>query len=269
MGTIPLPSSLIVGTTDLTDKFHNTMDILDETRLGGQLTEMLQLGVLKLRLCRWRNAVTQLNQMPDSSTLSDTHGAGFSTWLGIIEATLKGVIEPVPAASDTPIDENRWLLDEVQHLCEYHRGPLRQQPPAPEGLKSASAGPILQAVASMVGSLEVEEMRGKLSELRSSDAARILDHDLASEHNIGLLRQSARAWDLQFSGQLKIVSHQYSRHKVDGNAHLSAGDSFAQNYQGPIVKSSNRYEDFSVSGDATTHLGNMYGKNVFDYARGK
>ncbi|KAJ3532879.1 hypothetical protein NM208_g8237 [Fusarium decemcellulare] len=264
MGTISPPSSLIVGTVDLTDKFHNAMDILDQTRLGGQFTEMLQLGVLKLRLCRWRNAVTQLNQVPGSQLLTDAHGAGFNTWLGIIEATLKNGIEPAPTTSDALIGENRWLLDEVQHLCEYHRGPLRQQPLAHEGLKSASAGPILQAVGSMVGSLEINEMRERLNQLRSSDADRILSHHLASEYNIGLLKQNARACDLQFSEQLNIVHHQFMRTKVGGKARTNMGDSFAQNYQGPVVKSSNRYEDSTISDEARVNLGTMYGRSVFD-----
>ncbi|KAF5003069.1 hypothetical protein FDECE_10380 [Fusarium decemcellulare] len=255
MGTIPPSSSLIVGTDDLTDKFDSTMDILDATRLDGGFTEMLQLGLLKLRLCRWRNAVTQLNHVPGSQLLKDAHGAGFSNWLSIIEATLKDGIEPAPAASDARIGGNHWLLDEVQHLCEHHRGPLRQQPLAHEGLKSASAGPILQAVGSMVGSLEINEMRERLNQLRSSDADRILSHHLASEYNIGLLKQNARAWDLQFSEQLNIVHHQFMRTKVGGKARTNMGDSFAQNYQGPVVKASNRtFKNFSIWGQAKAHV---------------
>lgn len=251
---------LVVGTTDLTGHLEALIIHLDESLGNGEVPELLPAQLLKLRLCRWRDAVSRAQRTENSQFITSDNGKAFEGSLNIMQSMLR--TEPLPLGVSSNSNAGaHWLIKTAQWLSNSHRGPFKESSPSNSETAGKVPDYVLAAIASLMGGLEIEGVREKLAELREEDARFFCGHAQASEHDIGLLKEKAKLVDPALAELLSFGGHTFHRIKIDENATAALGDVITSDYRGPLSPSRNLYTGVSVSGAARATMGTTHGSN--------
>jgi hypothetical protein len=262
--------SLKIGKIDLADSFHDIIDCFDHTECDKN-DEALQLGLLKLRLCRWRNASVQLTW-----TSNETPEGADTNLFGVLLDSIKTSLESGAERADVspPVKEtctagakqlgDHWLAEMLDGLAAQHQGPSRQPSSADSRPKTAVPRATLMVVKGFIDRLEVVELRRKLAELRNLDANALKMHDQACEKDINLLKASAVAVDPEFGTLLRWGGGSYSNIIVGDDAIGHYGNNIASGETSTRAT----YQGVEAGGRTISHfgdtIGNYQGRTVFD-----
>ncbi|EUC40025.1 hypothetical protein COCMIDRAFT_10014 [Bipolaris oryzae ATCC 44560] len=258
---------LRVGTVDLIDKFNAIIYAFENTKPGKTIEETLQLEILKLRLCRWCDAIVQLavttNETPEGA---DT--VIFGSYLDFIHTLAQGTeTSPSTALMNASGDRDPadfWLIQTLQDVAEAHRGLSRQPSSTPGRSKGAIPKPVLMMAKVQVDQLEVIGLQAKLSQLRLADAEAFKTHRQVCEQDIGLLKRCAMAVDPEFGKMLRLGGDSYANIEVRDKAIGHYGHNIRSGERVESVA----YSGITAGGESITHfghtIGNFKGKTVFD-----
>jgi len=258
---------LKVGTTDLTDKFNLLIHAFENIKPGETIEETLQLEILKLRLCRWRDAIVQL-AVTTNGTPEGAEAVIFGSYLDCIHTLGQGT-ETSPLTASTNASEGGkpgdfWLIQTLQDVAKAHQGPSRQPYSTPSRPTRAISKQTLMAVKIQSDQLEVIGLQVKLSRLRFADSEAFKTHHQACEQNIGLLKRCAMVVDPEFGKLLHLGGDSYTNIEVQGRAAGHYGHNIGPGERVESVA----YSGITASGESISHfghtIGNFKGKTVFD-----
>lgn len=262
--------SLKIGSADLTNSFHDIIYCFEHIKCDKN-AEALQLRLLKLRLCRWRNAVVQLiwtsNETPEGADANL-----FGAFLGFIKTSLEPGAEK--ADISPPVKEkctagakqleDHWLVEMLDGLAAQHRGPSRQPSSAESRPKIAVPGTTWMAVKGLIDQLEVVGLKGKLTELRNLDAEAVKKSHRACEQDVILLKANAMAVDPELGRLLRWGGGAYTDIKVKDHAVGHYGNNIASGE----TSTQAIYQSIEAGGHTISHfgdtIGNFKGNTVFD-----
>ena len=258
---------LKVGTVDLTDKFNAIICAFENIKHGETIEETLQLEILKLRLCRWRDAIVQLAGTTNG-TPEGADAAIFGSYLDFVHTLGQGTetssSTALTNASEGGNPADFWLVQTLQDVAKAHQGPSRQPSSTPSRPTGAISKPTLMAVKGLFDQLEVIGLQAKLSRLRFADSEAFKTHEQACERDIGLLKRCAMVVDPEFGKLLRLGGDSFTNIEVQGSATGHYGHNIGPGERVESVA----YSGITANGDSITHfghtIGNFTGKTVFD-----
>ncbi|KAF2470475.1 uncharacterized protein BDR25DRAFT_343192 [Lindgomyces ingoldianus] len=243
------------------DKFHDIIDSFENIKPSENIEETLQLEILKLRLCRWRDAIVQLAGA--SETPEGADASLFDSFLSFIQNTL-GLGAEMPLSAGLTNAEDHWLIQTLQDAAGAHRGPSHQTSSTEGRPKRAISRPTLMAVKGLVDQLEVAGLQKKLHQLRSADSEAFKKHHRACEQDINLLKGSAMAVDPKFGELLRWGGDLFSDIEVQDNFVGHFGHNLAPGESSAGAT----FTGIKAGGHAFAHfghtIGNFKGKTMYD-----
>ncbi|KAI0383324.1 hypothetical protein F5Y04DRAFT_287477 [Hypomontagnella monticulosa] len=214
-------SQLVVGNVDIHTIFDDIISFLDNIHLGqedGQPTSKyrLQVGVLKLRLCRWRDVVMEFFEANEEPIDGPTVGQFFQNQLVDMKNLYK--------ENTKETDPDDCMARELNSLSRGHYG----QPRSTRRHPIIDCEELMVKLANIVERMEdhihAEKFSDRLAVMRFRDMASILGS--AARPDYRRLRDSSLSIDRKFVTLfINTDNHQYCNVTSTIDGRLRVGDS--------------------------------------------
>lgn len=273
-------AGLVIGAISLASLFDSVVNNFDRVQVGREFNEtrqryLLQLEVLKLRLHRWRDAVSKLLEVGDPA-VKQADGNLVKRHLSDIQSLFKKEEElskPYKVTTNKAEDEESkkdWLVKSLQCLSRKH---CADAPSVRSQVRWAIRGKkefegLVADVSVQVSNLEqiipTHEMERRLNQMRSEDANEIGKQHEANVKDVNLLQEIALVVDQKFADVVKVKAiNEWVGNIAEDEAMLHQGDLVSNDYHGTAIAPGGRWEGNVAKGKSRVTQGTSYGFNPF------
>ncbi|KAM7214522.1 putative heterokaryon incompatibility protein [Rhypophila decipiens] len=268
-------AGLVIGAISLSSLFDTVITNLDRIRIGRNLGEsyesyILRLEVLKLRLHRWRDAVSKLIEEggQGSTAVKQADGALAHQHLKLIEDLLQNeetLSEKFSSDSDNDSAPSKrdWLVRSIRCLSHGHRRSLdtSHTTNTPSSTSVGTGGSIKTTlrnqvswaisgdkgfedlfikVSTYVDNLEhivsTQEMEQELDKMRADDVKEVLIQPEANKKDTDFLKEVSLLIDHKFAELVKEKpKNEWVRNTFEDQVKVIQGDVVSSDYSGPAV----------------------------------
>ncbi|KAH8707491.1 prion-inhibition and propagation-domain-containing protein [Phaeosphaeriaceae sp. PMI808] len=276
-------AGLVIGAISLASLFDSVINNLDRVQVGREFNEthqryVLQLEVLKLRLHRWRDAVSKLLDVDDPAVgqanghLVKRHLSDIQSLFEKEEKLSKPYRVDASDAEEEIEEESKkqWLVKSVQSLSRKHRA---DTPSVRSKVRWAIRGKkefeeLVANASVQVSNLEqiipTHEMERRLNQMRSEDANAIGKQREANIKDINLLQEIASVVDQKFADVVKVKAvNEWVGNIAEDEAKLHQGDLVSNDYQGTAIAPGGLWKENVARGNSQVTQGTSYGFNPF------
>ncbi|KAI0418803.1 hypothetical protein F5X98DRAFT_336353 [Xylaria grammica] len=224
------------------------------------LSYYLKLGVLKLRLCRWYDRITEVV------------GVDSGSFRGHLDSICLPSGEAGARAADTS-SFNNWIVRELDFLSQKHH---THDPPNTERttLNGRALNHLIARVSKATEKLEAnfppnqgDDEKERLDLMRHEDAKYINGRPEANQRDLHLLEDSATQVDPDFARLVALrKGHEFVDTSINGKAVV--GDEVATDWKGGAISNGSLYKRTTVTEHGVAVIGNRYGgESIFARAR--
>ncbi|KAK7177666.1 small s protein [Paraphaeosphaeria sporulosa] len=273
-------AGLVIGAISLASLFDSVINNFDRVQVGKEFDEthqryILQLEVLKLRLHRWRDAVSKLLVVGDPA-VKQANGDLVKRHLSDIQGLFEKEEElSKPYKVDTNDAEEEeskkhWLVKSLQVLSRKHRvDNLSVRSKVRWAIRGKNEFErLVTNISVQVSNLEqiipTHEMEHRLNQMRSEDANEIGKQREANVKDVSLLQEIALMVDQKFADAVKVKAiNEWVGNIAEDEAKLHQGDMVSNDYHGTAIAPGGRWESNVARGKSKVTQGTSYGFNPF------
>jgi hypothetical protein len=273
-------AGLVIGVISLASLFDSVINNFDRIQAGREFNEtyqryLLQLEVLRLRLYRWRDAVSKLIEVDDpvvkqaNGNLVERYLSDIQSLFGKEEKLSKPYIVDTSEAEEEEIKKH-WLVKSLQGLSRKHHA---DSPSVRSKVRWAIRGKneferLVMDISAQVSNLEhvisTQDIERRLNQMRSDDANEIGKQLEANMKDINLLQEIALVVDQKFADMVKVkAANEWIGNIAEDEATLHQGDMVSNDYHGPAIAPGGLWKENVARGKSRVTQGTSYGFNPF------
>ncbi|KAM7184270.1 putative heterokaryon incompatibility protein [Rhypophila sp. PSN 637] len=252
---------LVIGAISLAGLFDSVITDLDRIRIGRNLGEsyesyVLRLEVLKLRLHRWRDAVSKLIEEggQGSTAVKQADGALAHQHLKLIEHLLQNeeaLSEKFSSDSDNDSAPSKrdWLVRSIRCLSHRHR------------LSWAISGDKRFQDLHIVSTKKMEQ---ELDKMRAEDVKEVSIQPEANRKDTDFLKEVSLLIDHKFAELVKEKpKNEWVGNTFEHQVKVIQGDVVSSDYSGSAISHSGLWKGNSAQNSVQIIQGTVYGYNPF------
>ncbi|VBB77138.1 Putative heterokaryon incompatibility protein [Podospora comata] len=272
-------AGLVIGAISLASLFDSVVNNFDRVQVGREFGEtyrryLLQLEVLRLRLHRWRDAVSRLIELNDPA-VKQANGVLVQRHLSDIQSLFEKeekLSKPYykVEVEDEAEGEEDWMVRTLRGLSRKHRA---NTPSVQCKVRWAIRGRnefdrLVTNISVQVSNLEeiipTHDMERRLSQMRSEDANEVGKQREANAIDIDILREIALIVDGKLSDMVKVKArNEWVGNTAEDESKLHQGDMVSNDYHGNAIAPGGLWKDNVAKGKSKVTQGTSYGFNPF------